>query len=617
MNANKRSAAELVRRLSRREVDLEKERLERWQARMAQWRRLRTLGAIRTFQALMAEQQFQDPPRRQKLIDRTLAEQDDEHVKMTAHVDSAHKLLPPRQLLTQPDVEHWTAMAEANSSSWDVAIGQSMGRLQDDEEELHNRAVAAYDQLVADVARYDGFPPEEQKEMLERDALVLVTDRQAAANNLLAYLDRSLQRQAAEWRSQWGTLSDWLLALASLHDAHKITSKRLAEASQEELDGSRAQHDADHAAGEGEFQRLIDVLKRSHDNKELEANVQAVLQHLEVIKESYRIFHTRSVGVCNRNPPIMDEDGNQYERALCELLRLKFNCAPPPVEGEQLTQTEQELAMAVKERHQAPPPSASADGEAAVLTAESGISYVIETSLFDALYAPPPPPPPPPPAAEPVEEVPQEEPAAKGKAKPKTPDKKGKPKTPPKEEEPTEEELAAKAAAEAEKAAAEAAAAEIAAQAARDAEMARKLPIAELPVARATFEALFVHVQTSLLTEMHEFQHGVIEFSLLWQTENIEELTIELDENLRRHRPRAGRVEEDVARAREVQLLEQARRANNFIKTNIRLVQKQQVSERITLRHLPLCDGQYCISSTGPTDRSCGPGRSRCAPVKG
>ena len=39
------------------------------------------------------------------------------------------------------------------------------------------------------------------------------------------------------------------------------------------------------------------------------------------------------------------------------------------------------------------------------------------------------------------------------------------------------------------------------------------------------------------------------------QNENIEELTIELDENLRRHRPRAGRVEEDVARAREVQLL--------------------------------------------------------------
>jgi hypothetical protein len=61
------------------------------------------------------------------------------------------------------------------------------------------------------------------------------------------------------------------------------------------------------------------------------------------------------------------------------------------------------------------------------------------------------------------------------------------------------------------------------------------------------------------------------------QNENIEELTIELDENLRRHRPRAGRVEEDVARAREVQLLEQARRANNFVKTNIRLVQKQQV----------------------------------------
>ena len=61
--------------------------------------------------------------------------------------------------------------------------------------------------------------------------------------------------------------------------------------------------------------------------------VQVVLAHLEVIKESYRVFHTRSVGVCNRNPPIMDNNGNTYERALCGLLRLTFNCAPPLVEG--------------------------------------------------------------------------------------------------------------------------------------------------------------------------------------------------------------------------------------------------------------------------------------------
>jgi hypothetical protein len=47
--------------------------------------------------------------------------------------------------------------------------------------------------------------------------------------------------------------------------------------------------------------------------------------------------------------------------------------------------------------------------------------------------------------------------------------------------------------------------------------MAKALPIPELPVPRITFEALFVHVQTSVLTEMHGFQTGVIDFSLLWQ----------------------------------------------------------------------------------------------------
>lgn len=65
---------------------------------------------------------------------------------------------------------------------------------------------------------------------------------------------------------------------------------------------------------------------------------------------------------------------------------------------------------------------------------------------------------------------------------------------------------------------------------------------------------------------MEEHSEQVMKFAKLWEVENIEDLTMELDANLRQHRPRAGRVEEDLARAREVELLEQQRRANNFIR---------------------------------------------------
>ena len=47
----------------------------------------------------------QDPPRRKKLVERTLEEQTAEHARLTGHVDAAHTLLPPRQLLTLHEVE--------------------------------------------------------------------------------------------------------------------------------------------------------------------------------------------------------------------------------------------------------------------------------------------------------------------------------------------------------------------------------------------------------------------------------------------------------------------------------------------------------------------------------
>jgi hypothetical protein len=85
--------------------------------------------------------------------------------------------------------------------------------------------------------------------------------------------------------------------------------------------------------------------------------------------------------------------------------------------GEGATQTEQELAMAVKERSRAPPPSAAISGEGEVLeihftstakstsskqakstsskqdqSIEMGVAFTVESNLFDALFAPPPPP---------------------------------------------------------------------------------------------------------------------------------------------------------------------------------------------------------------------------------
>lgn len=58
--------------------------------------------------------------------------------------------------------------------------------------------------------------------MLQDDALTLVHARQKKAVGVLQYLDSTLNTQAAQWRSQWGTLGQWLLSVAELHDYHKV-----------------------------------------------------------------------------------------------------------------------------------------------------------------------------------------------------------------------------------------------------------------------------------------------------------------------------------------------------------------------------------------------------------
>jgi hypothetical protein len=51
-------------------------------------------------------------------------------------------------------------------------------------------------------------------------------------------------------------------------------------------------------------------------NKELEANIGLVLEKLEIVKEEYRIFHGRTTKIVEANPPIMQANGELYERTV-------------------------------------------------------------------------------------------------------------------------------------------------------------------------------------------------------------------------------------------------------------------------------------------------------------
>lgn len=90
--------------------------------------------------------------------------------------------------------------------------------------------------------------------------------------------------------------------------------------------------------------------------------------------------------------------------------------------------------------------------------------------------------------------------------------------------------------------------------------------LAEMTVTEETIMPLLVAAQNTLLDDMEEHFESVRDRAVDFMTHEVEDLTDELDENLRRHRPRAGRLEEENRRGRALQLIEQHRRFDRFLR---------------------------------------------------
>jgi hypothetical protein len=100
-------------------VELDRDSRLRWEAAMMRWRKLRTIGAIKEFQDLLASIEYADPPPRAKLLADLLTEQDSNHQYLENHVDSIKDMVPNTQLLTVPLVNNWHATVESQANNWD------------------------------------------------------------------------------------------------------------------------------------------------------------------------------------------------------------------------------------------------------------------------------------------------------------------------------------------------------------------------------------------------------------------------------------------------------------------------------------------------------------------
>ena len=82
-----------------------------------------------------------------------------------------------------------------------------------------------------------------------------------------------------------------------------------------------------------------------------------------------------------------------------------------------------------------------------------------------------------------------------------------------------------------------------------------------------------------LLEEMESHANRTAGAAEVWASEQEDAFTEALDGQLRSHRPRAGRVEEEVRATRSVELVAQRRKMEGHMRLQSKAVKQQQVRE--------------------------------------
>ena len=583
---NQRTYADLMRRLKIREIDLEKQKIEDWQAAMEQWRALRTNHTIKTFTDRIESTEFTEPADRLRLFEELRQDQLKAHDNMLEHIEMVTELLPPNAI-TPRSVQRWSDESTSDLDAWDAKAREGMGKVQDSEKALQEKAMRLYEELKADVRRYAAWPPDLQDQKLNTEAMSVVEERQAQAAATIRAADDFLQQQSKIWRESCSLLGGFLIRMAGRSEHHHNQLGALNHGVENKLENCRnAFNDAD-SERETNLENARAALKQGSSERALDEQVANALACLDTIEEGYRSFNTDMLRIVMQHPLDVANENKLYHWDLCDLLGLGPHVEKPAAEPAAEEPGEAAEGEASPEASNPPSPGksegAGTEGEegpgspgapeegaeeAAApdlgnLVTEKGTEFVVTQDLYASIMAP----------VLRYQEAPAEEAAEEAEAAAEG------------------EEGEAEAEAEAEAAPAEEGdggeeAEEAEEEAAEPEDLVLLKPpttldgstdyvsVLEIPV--DVVSNLLTMVRGAMLDDLELITMESEQFTSMWSTEQEEILTEELDENLRSHRPRAGRIEEEDREHRSVELAAQKRKFDRHMRAINQFIKLEQ-----------------------------------------
>eukprot|EP00879_Flechtneria_rotunda_P019320 GHRR01020292.1.p1 GENE.GHRR01020292.1~~GHRR01020292.1.p1 ORF type:complete len:636 (+),score=277.52 GHRR01020292.1:2203-4110(+) len=540
---NRQVSADILQQLHEHEVRIEQSRHQRWLAAFGAWRKLRSQHAVQCF-CQHVQVGLSEPPACLQLFAQLRDRQEEAHKQLQQLCRKLGQLLPPH--FTAKAASDWAHAANQWNARWQQEVDLALQELQAQENVLEHKVQHDLKRLHAEVIAYKGFTHQEVEQLLQLQATPVITQRREAAQQLLQQTSVFLQRQAAEWRLATEVLSSWLTSLVALYEGHKSQTKQSETAIKASLQTARQQHEQEDAQREAALDACILSVSQGSSEQALDERVDAALWCLAKIESGYRSYTIAATGMVREYPGIVRQQADMYIRCLCGILHVEPASAAAAAGPVKNGQQQQAGTTALTHHYH----QQAATGQQ-LLEVVGGAAYLTLHDLWQALLDATPKP-----WQQQQEEVqPLNSPAAEQAQPAAAAAAAARAVAPLKPQQAPPDIAVAKAVAGADGTAT--APADEAAQADasdRDPDSTPPCPMSssntalclQLGVPAEDVQCSLQQIQVALLSDRETFAARNQGAAESWSEQVEHMLTEELDNHLRSHRPRAGRIEEEV-----------------------------------------------------------------------
>ncbi|DBB04647.1 TPA: hypothetical protein ACH3X1_012711 [Trebouxia sp. C0004] len=162
-----------------------------------------------------------------------------------------------------------------------------------------------------------GYSAPELQKLLKEQCSSSLQQRQENAQELIANTQAVLDKQGAAWQAAYAAIGQLLTQLSEAHDRHKQGHMALTTGIMKSLETTKQEFQSGNMAQETAFQDAVTAVQQAASEQELDGRVSASLGDLDSIEAGYRAYHATVLSLLRQHPHSVSTANAAYQQQLC------------------------------------------------------------------------------------------------------------------------------------------------------------------------------------------------------------------------------------------------------------------------------------------------------------